>query len=107
MNTLRTVVNTLRTVAASLILLAAAGAHADGSMRCDSALISVNDSMTTVLRKCGEPSGRGPVSYLKHANGQQREEIPVQRWTYGPTFGMYHYLRFEGDRLADITGERG
>jgi hypothetical protein len=99
--------NALHTVAASLTLLAAAAAHGDDSMRCDSALVSVNDSMNTVLRKCGEPSGRGPISYLKNTDGKQREEIPVQQWTYGPTYGMYHYLRFEGDRLADITGERG
>lgn len=99
--------NTLYKLAACLTLLTAATAHADDSMRCDSALVSVNDNMNTVLRKCGEPSGRGPVSYLKSSDGKQREEVPVQQWTYGPTFGMYHYLRFEGDRLANITGERG
>ena len=99
--------NTLLKLSASLAPVGAASAYADDSMRCDSALISVNDNMNTVLRKCGEPSGRGPVSYLKSTDGQQREEVPVQQWTYGPTYGMYHYLRFEGDRLANITGERG
>lgn len=99
--------NTLLKTLAGLTLLACATAHADDSLRCGSALVSVGDSSNTVLRKCGEPSGRGPISYLKGPEGHPREEVPVQQWTYGPTFGMYHYLRFEGDRLAAITGERG
>lgn len=99
--------NNLTKLAACLSLLTAAAAQGDDSLRCDSALVSVNDSMATVLRKCGEPSGRGPVSYQSVYSGDKKVETSVQQWTYGPRFGMYHYLKFEGDRLADITGERG
>ena len=34
-------------------------------------------------------------------------EVPIEEWTYGPRNGMYHFLRFEGNRLRDIDSKRG
>jgi hypothetical protein len=33
--------------------------------------------------------------------------VPIEEWTYGPRNGMYHFLRFEGNRLRDIDSKRG
>jgi hypothetical protein len=101
---------------ASLALLAAASAQADDSLRCNSALVSTGDSSGAVLRKCGEPvirSAMGTVKVTDHRvvnaseSQSQSTEVLVEQWTYGPTYGMYHYLRFEGDKLVKIVGERG
>jgi len=36
-----------------------------------------------------------------------RQEVRIEEWVYGPTNGMYHFLRFEGNRLRRIDSERG
>jgi hypothetical protein len=41
------------------------------------------------------------------AQRQRREEFQVEEWTYGPSNGMYQYLRFEGNRLRQINSKRG
>ncbi|MBP7188599.1 MAG: DUF2845 domain-containing protein, partial [Thiopseudomonas sp.] len=33
-------------------------------------------------------------------------ELHIQEWVYGPNNGMYHYLRFEGNRLTSIESQR-
>lgn len=108
--------NRTLTLLASLTLLAAASAQADDSLRCNSALVSTGDSSGAVLRKCGAPVSRSAMGTVKvtdhkvvNASESQSQgtEVPVEQWTYGPTHGMYHYLRFEGDKLVTITGERG
>ncbi|MBD1553986.1 DUF2845 domain-containing protein [Pseudomonas typographi] len=93
---------------AIITLMVATSAQAADSMRCNGALVSVNDPTSEVLRKCGEPAGRGPVSYIKTVDKAERQvTVPSEQWTYGPYYGMYHYLRFEGDRLVSISSERG
>jgi hypothetical protein len=90
-----------------LALALAGTAQADDSLRCNSALISTNDSKATVLRKCGDPTGRSSLGFIdKPGQNGQYAQIPAEQWTYGPTYGMYHYLRFEGDQLTTITSER-
>lgn len=91
-----------------LLLMLPCVGQADETFRCDSALASVNDSTATVLRKCGEPVSRAAAGYVRATDaGGRRASLPVEQWTYGPHGGMYHYLRFEGDRLVSITSERG
>lgn len=92
---------------ATLALLLGSVAQAD-SLRCDSALVSTNDNMSQVLRKCGEPAARASAGFVRHVESPGRQvSVPVEQWTYGPTYGMYHYLRFEGQRLVSIDSERG
>ena len=90
----------------SLALALAAGqAAAADTLRCGSQLISVGDRSSEVLQKCGQPVARDALGYKRSAN--RREEFQVEEWTYGPSNGMYQYLRFEGNRLRQINSKRG
>ncbi|WP_374091329.1 DUF2845 domain-containing protein [Pseudomonas sp. TH10] len=96
----------IRIHALGLALLIFAGqAWAADTLRCGSQLISVGDRTAEVLQKCGEPVARDSLGYKRSAN--RREEFQVEEWTYGPSNGMYQYLRFEGNRLREITSKRG
>ncbi|MGH8389634.1 MAG: DUF2845 domain-containing protein [Pseudomonas sp.] len=87
------------------LVIAASQALAADTLRCGSQLISVGDRSSEVLQKCGEPVNRDLLGYKRSAN--RREEFQVEEWTYGPNGGMYQYLRFEGNRLTQITSKRG
>jgi hypothetical protein len=87
------------------LLLVAGPALAADTLRCGSQLISVGDRSSEVLHKCGQPTARDDLGYKRSVN--RREEYPVEEWTYGPNSGMYQYLRFEGNRLVQITSKRG
>lgn len=75
------------------------------TLRCGSQLISAGDRQFEVQQKCGEPSARNLIGYLHSPN--RREEVSIEEWIYGPTNGMYQYLRFEGGRLVAINSKRG
>ena len=75
------------------------------SLRCGSQLISSGDHEFEVQQKCGEPAARNLIGYLHSPN--RREEVQIDEWIYGPTNGMYQYLRFEGGRLIGINSKRG
>src|SRR5471032_3089450 len=91
-----------------LVILLLAGltskAQAD-TLRCGSQLISSGDREFEVQQKCGEPTARNLVGYLRSPN--RREEVPIEEWIYGPSSGIYQYLRFEGGRLVQIHSKRG
>ncbi|MFJ7797775.1 DUF2845 domain-containing protein [Pseudomonas sp. NPDC096950] len=87
------------------LAMAASQASAADTLRCGSQLISVGDRSSEVLQKCGQPVARDELGYKRSAN--RREEFQVEEWTYGPNNGMYQYLRFEGNRLKEITSKRG
>jgi hypothetical protein len=91
----------------AVLALASAVGHASASdtLRCGSQLVSLDDRTSEVLQKCGEPVSRDVLGYKRSAN--RREEFQVEEWTYGPNNGMYQYLRFEGNRLRQITSKRG
>jgi hypothetical protein len=88
----------------ALVMIASQVSAAD-TLRCGSQLISVGDRSSEVLHKCGEPVSRDLLGYKRSAN--RREEFQVEEWTYGPNGGMYQFLRFEGNRLKQITSKRG
>ncbi|MBK5527536.1 DUF2845 domain-containing protein [Pseudomonas sp. TH06] len=87
------------------LTLVAGQASASDTLRCGSQLVSLGDRSSEVLQKCGEPVSRDALGYKRSAN--RREEFQVEEWTYGPSNGMYQYLRFEGNRLHKITSKRG
>ncbi len=95
----------LRWLALIAMTFAASHALASDTLRCGSQLISLGDRASEVLQKCGEPVSRDLLGYKRSAN--RREEFQVEEWTYGPSHGMYQYLRFEGNRLRQITSKRG
>lgn len=90
---------------AGVLAFAASHASASDTLRCGSQLISLGDRSSEVLQKCGEPVSRDVLGYKRSAN--RREEFQVEEWTYGPSNGMYQYLRFEGNRLRQINSKRG
>ncbi|EJM66215.1 DUF2845 domain-containing protein [Pseudomonas sp. GM55] len=96
---------TRRLLTGLILALAASQAWAADTLRCGSQLVSVGDRSSEVLQKCGEPVSRDLLGYKRSAN--RREEFQVEEWTYGPNGGMYQYLRFEGNRLKQITSKRG
>jgi hypothetical protein len=95
----------MRRLASLVLALSASQAWAADTLRCGSQLISVGDRSSEVVQKCGEPVSRDLLGYKRSAD--RREEFQVEEWTYGPTGGMYQYLRFEGNRLKQITSKRG
>ena len=90
--------------ALGLVLIASQAAASD-TLRCGSQLVSLGDRASEVLQKCGEPVSRDLLGYKRSAN--RREEFQVEEWTYGPSNGMYQYLRFESNRLKQINSKRG
>lgn len=101
------VVNSSLPLALCLLLLTVS-AQASSSLRCGSQLISLQDYSAEVLDKCGEPLSRDSLGYREILDDYGfRQEVKVEEWVYGPRNGMYHYLRFEGNRLVNIDSERG
>lgn len=97
----------MKTLLVTLLLLLAGTAQAS-TLRCGSALISRDDYTSEVLDKCGEPLSRDFLGYREVVDHYGfRNEVQVEEWTYGPRNGMYHFLRFEGNRLTRIDSKRG
>jgi hypothetical protein len=99
-------------LATPLLLLSlavlACSAQASSTHRCGSALVSLEASTGEVRSKCGEPAGASLVGYKEVIDDYGfRHEVQVEEWVYGPTSGMYHFLRFEGNRLRQIDSQRG
>lgn len=89
-------------------LLFAGTAQASSTHRCGSTLVSLDASTSEVRSKCGEPKEAAMVGYREVIDDYGfRHEVQVEEWTYGPTNGMYHFLRFEGNRLRQIDSQRG
>lgn len=93
---------------ALFLLSVACNAQASSTYRCGSALVSLDASTTEVRAKCGEPASAAPIGFKQIVDDYGfRQEVQVEEWTYGPKQGMYHFLRFEGNRLRRIDSERG
>ena len=92
-------------LAAMVLALLASQTWASDTLRCGSQLVSLGDRSSEVLQTCGERVSRDVLGYKRSAN--RREEFQVEEWTYGPSNGMYQYLRFEGTRLRQINSKRG
>lgn len=90
------------------LLLLAGPSSAASTLRCGSALISLDDHVSEVQNKCGEPVSRDQLGYREVVDYYGfRSEVPIEEWIYGPRSGMYYYLRFEGNRLVKIESKRG
>lgn len=92
----------------SALLMLALNAAAASTLRCGSALISLEDTPGEVLNTCGEPRSHDLVGYKEVQDWYGRfQEIPIEEWVYGPRNGMLYFLRFEGGRLKKIDSRRG
>lgn len=95
-------------LACALLLSLPNLSQASSTWRCGRALVSLNDTAGQVASKCGEPRSQELVGYREVSDDYGfRHEVEVQEWSYGPNSGMYHYLRFEGNRLVKIDSKRG
>ena len=91
-----------------IITACALHAHASSTFRCGSNLVSLRDTSVEVQAKCGEPTSRALTGFKEVIDEYGfTHEVRLEEWTYGPTNGMYHFLRFEGNRLSHIDSERG
>lgn len=77
------------------------------SMRCEGGILSDEETIESVLHKCGEPDEReveapGVDEYGVLLPGAVR----VERWRYGPDNGIYWHLRFIDGRLAATRSRR-
>lgn len=90
------------------LALFAGTTQASSTLRCESKLISLEDYSSEVLEKCGDPISRDMLGYREILDDYGfRQEVQVEEWVYGPRSGMYHYLKFEGNRLKKIESKRG
>jgi hypothetical protein len=95
-------------IAVVLGLAASIGLVQADTLRCGSQLISAGDRMFEVQQKCGQPISQDIIGYKETVNAyRQVDQVQVQEWIYGPSNGMYQYLRFEGGRLVRIDSKRG
>lgn len=100
--------NTLKIILLWVALLVAQSAWASSTLRCGSALVSVDDPSSEVWEKCGPPVSRakqGTHEVVDSYGGVH--ELEVEEWIYGPDHGMYQYLQMEGNRLVKIDSRRG
>jgi hypothetical protein len=104
----------MKTSFASTLLLALMSvitspcALSGSTLRCEHDLISLDDTTGEVQDKCGAPADRSMLGFKEKVDEYGfRNEVQVEEWIYGPRNGMYHYLRFEGNRLVRIDSKRG
>lgn len=98
----------MKTLLCCLLLTLPLAVQASSTWRCGSALVSLNDSTSVVGNKCGEPISREFAGYREVLDEYGfYNEVVVEEWAYGPRNGMYHFLRFEGNRLIKIDSKRG
>jgi len=90
--------NTLTWMTCATLLLALCNtASAASTMRCGSALVSLNDRTVQVEQKCGAPASKAQTGYERSGPINRRVELPN---------GMSQYLKFVGSRLVEIESSR-
>ena len=81
--------------------------YANSTHRCGSKLVSLDDDQYRVQSLCGVPVTKDPIGYsVRRDDYGFMHEVWVEEWTYGPTNGMYYFLRFEGGKLTRIKSSR-
>ena len=92
-----------------LPVLAMASFHsvANASMRCPNGIISGGETTFEVLHKCGEPDSKERIEPATGSGGvPTRNAVTVENWVYGPTNGMYRFLKFIDGSLVKIESHR-
>jgi len=84
----------------SCLLLTAFTAFGRSVFRCGNELIEIGDRRFDVMQKCGEPVSKEVLGYT--ITRDQKRELKIEEWVYGPEHGQYYYLIFEGALLVEI-----
>jgi Protein of unknown function (DUF2845) len=86
-------------------ILSAASAGADGSMHCGNSFVKIDERAYLVQKDCGEPVSKQLIGYT--IDQQERRELVIEEWTYGPRDGGYFYIiTFVGGKVSKISSER-
>ncbi|HZV82874.1 MAG TPA: DUF2845 domain-containing protein [Geobacteraceae bacterium] len=103
---MKTVVCLLFAVLFSLQLPVTVDALQTGTMRCRNGIVSINDTIPDVVKKCGSPAFQDRREET-HSYGQRHsrsyETVTIDSWTYnfGPQEFMYE-VTFQNGRVAKI-----
>ena len=90
----------------SVILLAHTNIS-QASMRCGNNLINEGFSKFEVIQKCGEPKNREIIDPVIGSNNTTpNKSVSVENWVYGPSNGVYRYLKFIDGVLVKIESRR-
>lgn len=65
---------------------------------CGKKIFSIGDASFQILIGCGEPALREIIGYTIVPD--QRREMVIERWVYGPIKGFYKVLIIEGGVLV-------
>lgn len=77
------------------------------SMRCSSGLVSVGDTLSEVVEKCGSPDFKREVKVGNDSSNNPRfRSAVVVLFYYGPRNGSVSQVRFSGDNVANIVTYR-
>lgn len=102
---MKTVARLLLAVLLFLQLPAGVNALQTGTMRCRSGIVSINDTIPDVVRKCGPPAFQDRREEILSSGGRHgfREIVTVDAWIYnfGPQEFMYE-VTFQDGRVAKI-----
>ncbi|MDY0207244.1 MAG: DUF2845 domain-containing protein [Pseudomonas sp.] len=80
---------------------------AQASMRCPNGIISGGATTFEVLHKCGEPDSKEKISPALGSNGEEiYKSVTVENWVYGPSNGMYRFLKFIDGTLVKVESRR-
>ena len=74
------------------------------ALRCGTDLVRVGDHKFEVVNKCGEPVSKELVGYT--ITKDNKRELKIEEWVYGPRNGYYYLLIFEGAKLVEIKSVR-
>lgn len=98
---MRTVANLILSGLLFLLPVVSADALQTGSMRCRNGIVSIDDTIPDVLRKCGSPAFQDRREQSRH--GRAHEIVTVDDWIYnfGPQEFMYE-VTFQNGRVTKI-----
>ena len=89
------------------ITLASNHSAAHASMRCPNGIISGGETTFEVLHKCGEPDSKEKINPTLGSDGKAlNKSATIENWVYGPSNGMYRFLKFIDGTLVKIESHR-
>ena len=74
------------------------------ALRCGDHLVSIGDRSFKIFKKCGEPVSKEQIGYT--ITKDEKRELKIDEWVYGPKNGHYYHLIFEGNKLVEIKAIR-
>ncbi len=95
------------TTVLATITLASYPSAAHASMRCPNGIISGGETTFEVLHKCGEPDSKEKINPTLGSDGKAlNKSATIENWVYGPSNGMYRFLKFIDGTLVKIESHR-